>query len=71
MVLGCLLLGMTAGAIVAGGWLAGGGSILAAILLYALVGSLATVGTALVSFAVCELRRARITGPASGLHPAE
>jgi hypothetical protein len=71
MVLGVLLLGMTAGAIVAGGWLAGGGSILAAIVLYAFVGSLAILGTSLLSFAVSELRRSRITSSVSGLRPAE
>ena len=71
MMVGVLLLGMTAGAIVAGGWLAGGGSILAAIALYACVGTLAILGTSILSFAVSELRRGRVTATAAGLHAAE
>jgi len=68
MALGLLGAGMTAGATLAALWLLAGGSLLAAIAIYGLVGAAFVLGTALLNFWLSE-RKERAAPDA--LHPAE
>jgi hypothetical protein len=56
MVLGLLLLGMIFGAATAGLWLAAGGSLLIAIVLYGLGGASLVLGIAIVSLFLADRR---------------
>jgi hypothetical protein len=58
MVLGLLLLGILIGATAAGLWFAAGGSLVLAVVIYALVGTMVVLGTALLSFALSERKTA-------------
>jgi hypothetical protein len=68
MVLGLLLLGMLIGASAAAAWVFAGGSLLLALVLYGLVGTMVVLGTAVLSFLLSERKTA---AAAERLHAAE
>jgi hypothetical protein len=63
MVLGLLLLGMMFGAAAASAWVIAGGSLMLAVLIYGLVGTMFVLGTAILSFLLAERRAAAATKP--------
>ena len=63
MVLGLLLLGMMFGTAAAGAWLMAGGSLLLAIVIYGLVGTISVLGTAVLSCLLAERRAAAVAKP--------
>lgn len=69
MFLGVLLAGMGFGAVAAGWWLMSGGSVLVALALYALVGTVFVLGAAVLSFCLPEKKPA--DARADALQPAE
>jgi hypothetical protein len=58
MVLGLLILGIMIGMAAAGAWLVAGGSVVLAVVIYGLVGTMVVLGFALLSFLVAERRSA-------------
>jgi hypothetical protein len=54
MVLGLLFFGIFIGAAASGAWLLAGGSLLFAVVIYSLVGTMVVLGFALLSFALSE-----------------
>jgi 4-hydroxybenzoate polyprenyltransferase len=63
MVLGLLFLGMLIGAAASGAWLLAGGSLLFAVVIYGLVGTMVVLGFALLSSFVAERRAAAAARP--------
>jgi hypothetical protein len=58
MVLGLLILGIMIGMAAAGAWLVAGGSVLLAVVIYGLVGTMVVLGFALLTFLAAERRSA-------------
>lgn len=71
MPFGLLVVGMGLGAVAALVWIAGGGSLLAALALYSLVGSLGVLAAALLAFHLSERRPDTVPGRGDLAHPAE
>jgi hypothetical protein len=63
MVLGLLLFGMMFGAAAAGAWVIAGGSLLIAVVIYGLAGTMFMFGAALLSFLLAERRVAAAAKP--------
>jgi hypothetical protein len=71
MLLGLLFLGMVLGGVAAAGWVIAGGSVLAALAIYAGIGTVSILVAAAAAFLLSELRLAGAAAPAEAVHPAE
>ena len=71
MFIGFVLMGMAFGAAAAGAWILTGGSILIAIALYSVVGTLFGLGTAVLLVLISERRESVEDDLAWALHPTE
>lgn len=63
MVLGVLLLGMVMGLVASGAWVLAGGSILFAVAIYGVVGTVVVLGAALLTFVLADRKAAAAAQP--------